>query len=299
MKRIVCYLAVTFALTWTLWGAAVSGPVVVGMPTVSQLLVGLGMFCPALGVLVTWLVFRKKQPFCVPIRPHFRGNGKWYVAAWLAPALLTLAGSVLYFLVFRGQFDPNMGYVRELVAAQGVSMPQAQMASSMALQIVLAIAVGPLLNVLTGAGEELGWRGLLYPALQEKLPPAGACLVGGVIWGLWHTPVTLRGHNYGLGYPGFPWAGVLMMCVFCIGLGTLLHWITQKTGSIWPAALAHGGVNAIAAAPQMLLPSAETGNRLLGPSISGLIGGLPILLCAAVVLWGGRQKPSGTVREKL
>ncbi|MDY3617423.1 CPBP family intramembrane glutamic endopeptidase [Agathobaculum sp.] len=299
MKRIVCYLVTTFALTWILWGTAVSGSVVVGMPMASQLLIGLGMFCPALGVLVTWLMFRKKQPFHIPFRPHFRGNGKWYVVAWFMPALLTLTGSALYFLVFRSQLDPQMGYLRELGAAQGVSMSQAQMASSMALQIVAAVVVGPLLNVLAGAGEEVGWRGFLYPALQEKLSPAGVCLAGGVIWGLWHAPVTMRGHNYGLGYPGFPWAGVLMMCVFCIGLGTLLHWITQKSGSIWPAALAHGAVNAIAAAPQMLLPSAEAGNRLLGPAVSGLLGGLPLLLCAAVLLWRGRQKSSGSVQGKL
>lgn len=289
MKRLALYLAVTFGSTWALWMLAVSGPVVTGMPVATQLLVGLGMFCPSLGVLVTWLAFRRSAPFSLPLRPRFRGNARYYLLAWFVPALATLAGAALYFLVFPAQFDAGLGYLGEL-AASGASVSAAQLSQSAVLQLALAVLVGPLLNVLAGAGEELGWRGLLYPVLGRKLSPAAACLVGGVIWGLWHAPVTMRGHNYGFGYSGFPWTGVLTMCVFCISLGTLLRWLTIRSGSIWPAALAHGAVNAVAGAPAVFLPSADAGNRLLGPSPAGLLAGLPLLLLAALVLWREHRK---------
>lgn len=282
MKRIALYLAVTFPMTWVLWALAASGPVVTGMPMATQLMVGLGMLCPAAGVLVTWVVLHKREPFSIPLRPRFRGNLKSYLLAWFGPALAVLAGSVLYFLIFRGQFDPSMGYVREMAGSNAAAHNGEAVRASLVLQIAIAIFLGPLINVVAGAGEELGWRGLLYPALREKLPPAASCLIGGVIWGLWHAPVTMRGHNYGLDYPGFPWLGVLMMCVFCISVGTLLHYLTIKSGSIWPASLAHAGLNALAAAPMMFLPSAASGSRLLGPSVAGLLSGLPLLLTAAV-----------------
>lgn len=299
MKRILIYLAVTFTLTWGLWAVAVSGPVVIGAPVVAQLTVGLGMFCPAIGALVTWLICRKKQPFDIPIRPRFRGNGKYYALAWFAPTAFAVLGGVLYFLIFPAQFDTGMGYVKELSAAQGAVLTQQQLVLSMVMQVVMAIGIAPLLNLLNGAGEEIGWRGLLYPALREKLSPTAACLVGGVIWGLWHAPLTMRGHNYGLDYPGFPWLGIVVMCVFCIALGTLLHLLTEKTGSIWPAALAHGAINAIGGIPLLFLSSTTTGSRLLGPAPSGLLGVLPLLACAAVLLWRHKRgEKRGKRRDK-
>ena len=167
-----------------------------------------------------------------------------------------------------------------------------------ALQIVVAVFMGPFLNVAAGAGEELGWRGLLYPALRRRLAPVPACLLGGVIWGVWHAPMTVRGHNYGLDYAGFPWMGVVMMCVFCTAVGTLLHALTERCGSIWPAALAHGGLNAMISAPMMFLPSAEAGSRLLGPTVAGLVGGVPLLLAAAAWLTV-KCRPSGENTGKI
>ena len=298
MKRILIFLAVTFALTWTFWGVAVSGPVATGIPVATQLLVGLGMFCPMIGAVVTWFILRKKQPFSLYIRPKLRGNGRFYLFAWLAPTALALCGAALYFLVFRQQFDPQMGYLRETAGAAGIRLSIAQLRTSALIQCIVGVFVGPLLNILAGFGEEVGWRGLLYPALREKLPPVGTCLVGGVIWGLWHAPITMRGHNYGFGYPGFPVAGILTMCVFCFALGTLLFWLSEKTRSVWPAALMHGAVNAIVGAPLLVLPSAETGSRLLGPSVSGLLAGLPILLLAMVLLWKSRSGSVGKMVKK-
>lgn len=71
-----------------------------------------------------------------------------------------------------------------------------------------------------------------------------AVFVGGVIWGLWHAPLTCVGHNFGTEYPGFPYLGILVMCISSTSLGIALTYITVKSGSVWPAAIMHAVNNA-------------------------------------------------------
>ena len=40
-------------------------------------------------------------------------------------------------------------------------------------------------------GEELGWRGFLFPRLQQRFGFHGACLISGLIWAVWHYPEIL------------------------------------------------------------------------------------------------------------
>lgn len=94
----------------------------------------------------------------------------------------------------------------------------------------------------------------------------------------------MMGYNYGVGYWRYPWLGIVAMCPFCIGIGCFLSYLTMKTGSIWPAALGHGAVNAAAGLPVYgLVPGVEF-SQVLGPMSRGLIACLPMLafglLCA-------------------
>ncbi|MGZ3460412.1 MAG: CPBP family intramembrane glutamic endopeptidase, partial [Archangium sp.] len=106
---------------------------------------------------------------------------------------------------------------------------------------VQAVVLGPFLNAPFTFGEEWGWRGYLL----ERLRPLGqwrALVLSGVIWGLWHAPVNLLGYNYAQHRA----TGFLFFTVFCVLTGILLGWMRLATGSIWPAVLAHGSVNALA-----------------------------------------------------
>ena len=80
----------------------------------------------------------------------------------------------------------------------------------------MAVLLAPVLNIVTTTGEEWGWRGYLVPKLTEKLSVVPTLLISGIIWGLWHAPLTVMGHNYGLGYSGYPYTGILAMCAFCV-----------------------------------------------------------------------------------
>ena len=48
-------------------------------------------------------------------------------------------------------------------------------------------------------GEETGWRGFALPRLQAHLGGLGASLVLGVVWGLWHLPLTLTSDDSAAG----------------------------------------------------------------------------------------------------
>jgi membrane protease YdiL (CAAX protease family) len=138
-----------------------------------------------------------------------------------------------------------------------------------------------LINGLATFGEEFGWRAYLQP----KLLPLGerkAMLWMGLIWGVWHWPVILMGHNYGLDYPGAPLLGPLAMVWFTLILGIFLGWLTIKAGSVWPAVIGHGAINGMANLG--LIFSQGQPNPLLGPAPVGLIGGIGFA-AVALVLW--------------
>lgn len=66
-----------------------------------------------------------------------------------------------------------------------------------------------------------------------------ACIVSGIIWGVWHTPAIIDGLNFGKDYAGYPFVGIALMCLFCTFTGIIFTWLTEKTDSVYPAAFAH------------------------------------------------------------
>ena len=84
----------------------------------------------------------------------------------------------------------------------------------------------------------------MMPKLFRLTNRPKAFLIGGVIWGLWHAPLTCIAYNFGTKYRGFPYLGIIMMCLYCILMGILLTFITEKSGSTWPAAFLHVTNNA-------------------------------------------------------
>ncbi|MBR3972699.1 MAG: CPBP family intramembrane metalloprotease [Oscillospiraceae bacterium] len=286
-RRILTYLLITFCLTWgycfLILYPMVNGETLNGLPSVAaQLLTAICMFFPAIGVLLTRLITKEGFRNCW-LKPNFKKNIKTYLLAWFGPGILTLAGAALYFLLFPDNLDFSFSYFITTLESAGAPLETLPMPIEllMVIQCLQALFLAPAMNFIVCFGEEWGWRGYLLPKMKEKLPTVPMLLVTGIIWGLWHAPLTAIGHNYGVGYPGFPFAGIGMMCLFCIVLGVFMSYVTLKTGSCIPAVLAHGAVNGIGAIGIYL--TKDGGNPFIGPAPMGIIGLIPFMIVAMIM----------------
>ncbi len=285
VKRILIYLGITFLITYLLEIFLIlpmaAGKIMVN-PVIMQLMTGSVMFIPALGVLLTRLFTKEgfKNSYIVP--KTGKRSIPFFLFGWFGPVILTVAGAAVYFLIFPNKFDRDMSYLASVLTANGAEATPALLQITIISQILTALLLGPLLNFLTCFGEEWGWRGYLLPKMQEKFSIIPTLLINGIIWGLWHAPLTIMGHNYGGGYKGYPFTGIMAMCLFCIVMGVIFSYITIRTGSCLPAVLAHGSLNGFAAAPLFFTDGTNI-NPFIGPAPTGIIGGIAFLLCAIIM----------------
>lgn len=287
-KRILIYLGITFLITYgycfgVVYPMANTDNVREGMEAYTTLLITAVMFFPAIGALLTRLVTKEgfKNAW---LRPHFKGNIKTYLLAYFGPGILSVLGAVIYFLIYPSHFDAELGFMQATIAASGAD-PEAYpmpLSTLLVIQALSACIMGPILNFITCFGEEWGWRGYLLPKMAEKLPAVPMLLINGVIWGLWHAPLTAIGHNYGVGYPGFPFTGIAAMCGFCIVLGIFLSYVAMKTKSCIPAVLGHGAINSICGIG--IYCTKDGGNPFIGPAPTGIIGAIPFIVVAVIML---------------
>jgi uncharacterized protein len=102
-----------------------------------------------------------------------------------------------------------------------------------------------------------------------------AALLIGAIWGIWHTPLILMGHNY----MQHPKIGVLMMTGWCILLSPLFLYILIKTKSVVAAAVMHGTLNAVAGISLMPI----SGGNDLSVGMTGLGGFITLAISIAIL----------------
>jgi membrane protease YdiL (CAAX protease family) len=284
VRRVLIFLAVACGLSW---GVALviylngwnTDPLMLapGVPITTVLIAGIYMPAPALANVLTRLITREGWGETW-LRLNFRKGWLYWLIAWLLPGIFTIIGGALYYAVFSDQFDASMPVLRQQLAALGRPQSEAALQAMIIGQTALAFTAAPFINGLFTFGEEFGWRAYL----QHKLMPLGwrpAMLWMGLIWGLWHWPLTVMGHNYGLDYPGYPYAGIAMMCLFTFTLGTIEGWLVIKAGSVWPAVIAHAAINGIAALPALFVATKDV-NTLLGPAPAGILAMLPFLILA-------------------
>lgn len=283
MKKIGTFLTLTFILTWIIaFTLMLNGGY--QNPYATIIIAGC-MFMPAIATIITTLVTKEKFKD-VWIKPNFKGNMKYYLIAWLLPALLIIIGAIIYFLIFPSHFDGNMSTMINATKSQllslGKSVPSDESLKSMfIIQIITSIALSPILNFIPCLGEELGWRGYLLPNLLKKYSLVKATIISGIIWGIWHAPMIAMGHNYGLDYMLAPVGGILAMIIFCIFVGSLFSYVTFKTKSCIPAVIGHSVVNGLASIG-ILFTSISNPNPFIGPLPVGIVGGIGFIVAGAI-----------------
>jgi membrane protease YdiL (CAAX protease family) len=189
--RFIAFVALTYAISWSLWLAAA-----VGGGQVPFLLGALGPMAAA--AIVTVISGHSLAAWLRPVW-HWRVPVRWWLYALGLPALLF--ATVTFVLQATGSpvdwslvLDRMPGYLSTFV----------------------------FVLFLGGALEEPGWRGFGLPLLQERYSPLRATVILGLVWGVWHVPV--------YGPAGFvvPWVlaffyTVLWNATHSVGLCILLH----------------------------------------------------------------------------
>lgn len=288
-RRLKLFLILAFGISWAsavviaMTGGLMNSPELIPNSGVTLALVleaSVYMWGPALANILTRAITKESWQNAF-ISPKLKSGWPYWLAGWFGPGVATILGIVLFFAVFPQYYDANFSALRAQleIANPGSAIDPMTVIIS---QTVMALLISPILNGISTFGEEFGWRAYLLPKLSAAMGNRKALLVSSVIWGVWHWPVIAMGHNYGLDYWGYPWLGLLLMVWFTLSAGVFMGWITQKAGSVWPAVIAHGALNGIAALGLLFIsgPTPMT----LGPSPAGVISCLPFTIVSAVIL---------------
>lgn len=224
-KRLVIFLLLAFGISWI---PAIIYNKVFGyhewfetnkMPLFSWI-VGYG---PALANIITRKLTHEGWHDSM-LHLNLKGNIKYYIISIVAISVLAVPQGILATLAVGGGDWSGLGQrftLGEFTAA-----------------LLSVFWIAPLMAFNT-FGEEFGWRGYMNQKMEPLLGTTGTIIVGGIIWGLWHAELTVEGHNFGTDYPGYPYLGILTMCINCTFMGIFLMWLTKKTNSIYPAAIFH------------------------------------------------------------
>ena len=204
---------------------------------------------------------------------------KWsWLVAWMLPVVIVLLTIFVNTLLPGCEFNTDMS---AMIPADSVPEEQKEMVSKLmtpAFMIITTVIsglfAGATINALFAFGEEYGWRNYLVSALKEKKFVCASIFIG-IVWGIWHFPLILLGHNY----PQHSVAGVFMMVIFCVLASFVELYLVLKAKSVFPAAIFHGTINAVAGLNVLLI---KGGNDLINGA-AGLSGFILISIVIAII----------------
>jgi len=289
-RKIITYIAVSFGFSWAiaLIVMALGGFSELGSYVIIPML--FYMCGPAIGALIcAWLYEKGRRVSALGLSGPFT----WYLPAAWATGVMILLVALWVSLLGPGisLADPIQSNIALLAEAdldevtRETALKQLNMPFIGMILFVSALFIGPVVNWPLMLSEEMGWRGYLW----DQLKPQGFWRISwitGLLWGIWHVPIILLGHNY----PEMPLFGSLMFIVLCTLMGPIYSWIRLKSGSVWGPCLLHGTTNGAAA--YFLLAQSSTDmpwKGLLG------IGGFVALSFTVLLIWLLNRKTSLTI----
>lgn len=284
IRSLLIYFGVTFALSWGMFFAFIlSGREFMdssgNYTRISDILCTLGMLCPAAGAIITRYITKEGHKLSgensLMLGIDLK-NKKYlfYLAAVLLPWFYTELGCLLKIILNPGCFDSH--YFREVASDERLAY------------------IFPLMGIVSGVffsicalGEELGWRGYMMPQMIKLFGTPKAIIIGGIIWGVWHWPLTYMGHNFGTDYKGYPFAGFAAMALLCIIEGAVLTFLTVKSGSVWPAAIMHAVGNTSPSILQFFINPKKVTGVMSDSVVSFYIHFIPLLIISVgiCIIW--------------
>lgn len=200
------------------------------------LIMGAGsMLIPLLAVVFTQLIF--KEPVLKDLDAKFNIKLSWLIGWLIVPVIIFVILGITLLMPganWNTDSETMQTAMSQMPAGLGVW-------GVIAITIVSGLFAGITVNALFAFGEEIAWRGYLIKLFQGKKFLTTALWIG-IIWGLWHAPIILNGHNY----PQHPVAGIFMMIAVCLSMTPALMYFRMKSDSVIVAAIMHGTINATA-----------------------------------------------------
>ncbi len=278
-RGIVAYIVIAFVMAWVLWEI----PIRLGFPVSSeffQFVILPGAFSPAIAAIIVRKWITREGFFDAGLKPNLT-KWRYYLVAWLLP--LFVCAIIIGLVVAFGIGHPDFSLERALrVLAPGTVVPS--LPSFIWIFIPISLLITSLFATFILWGEEFGWRGYLQMRLFAERPLLAAVTTG-IIWGIWHYPLNIRGYNF----PGHPILGLLVFPVSTVLLSIIFGWLRLRTGSVWAPSLAHAATNAIGGSVTVLLFAG--GPDLLFAGYLGLLGWIPLTALCIWIIFTGQLKP--------
>jgi len=215
-----------------------------GSGTVAGALTACYMFMPFFASLLLQKVIYKEPLKDIGIVIKW---SNWYFAAATIPIVLVFLTLGINLLFHGVSFDATASSYLDSMAkhfpasnAEAIKQKIEPLKAILPLIFALqAFIAGFTINGLFAFGEEAGWRGFFMNALKGKKFYTSSIIIG-IVWGFWHAPIMLQGHNY----PDHKVAGVFMMVIVTLLLAPLFAYAAIKAGTVLAAAIMHGVFNA-------------------------------------------------------
>jgi membrane protease YdiL (CAAX protease family) len=200
------FFTLTFVLSWVIWVplALSHFKIVCNIPEATSNLVRLlGVLMPAASALI----LTRNTGGRGAIRNLWarlflwQENWKWWLAAVLGqPALLGLA-AIIFNLLSNSKITPE-----PIVSTS-------------------AFIVNAIILLIATLGEEIGWRGVALPSLQQQNGALKSSMILGLLWAIWHLPFWLlldSFDQFGVGY-------LFLNFLFVLPLSFYITWFFNRS----------------------------------------------------------------------
>jgi membrane protease YdiL (CAAX protease family) len=282
-RGVIVFLILAFGIAWISWEI----PVRLGLAVTSplfQLAAVPGAFAPAIAAVIV-RVFVTREGFAdAGLKLPFK-RWPYFLFALLLPYMVVAA------IVFEAQHldvaRPDFTLLDAIKGLSGRVPPAGRLPFPLFPLVAGQMLVSAVIFTPVLWGEEFGWRGYLQPRLFPNRPTLAA-VVTGLIWGVWHYPLILRGYDYG----DQPLQGAAVFLVGTVLFSIIFGWLVRRTGSIWSSSLAHSATNVIGGGlTTLLFYSAKS------PVWTGYLGILawpPLLVVSLLIVIFGRERTRPT-----
>lgn len=191
------------------------------------------MWGPGAAALITCMIYRidiRTLGWQWPAR-------RWLMLSYVLPLLYAAPVYLLTWVAIRKSFA--LDAFMESVAGS-YNLASWKVFGTFVVGIPLLLSVGVLSSVTWALGEEIGWRGFLFPRLMSRFGFTGASLLSGLVWAAWHYPGLILGHYNAGTNPAF---ALICFTLSIVAAAFVSGWLRLRSHSVWPSALLHASHN--------------------------------------------------------